>query len=72
MTVSEFILDRLDRMVLHMAFLFTVAAFLLITGTQSGIIILLVIVCLLIFLLEQLTDFWKIKKRLNELQTIME
>lgn len=72
MTVSEFILDRLGRIVLHMAFLFTVAAFLLITGTQSGIVILLVIVCLLIFLLEQLTDFWKIKKRLNELQAIME
>lgn len=51
MTVSEFILDRLGRMVLHMAFLFTVAVFLLITGTQPGIIILLVLVCLLIFLL---------------------
>jgi len=71
MTASEFILDRLGRITLHIAFLFVVAAFLLVTGTQSGIVILLLIVCLLIFLLEQLTDFWKAKKRLNELQAIM-
>lgn len=71
MTASEFILDRLGRMTLHIAFLFVAAAFLLVTGTQSGIVILLLIVCLLIFFLEQLTDFWKAKKRLNELQAIM-
>lgn len=71
MTAREFILDRLGRIILHIAFLFVIAAFLLITGTQSGIVILLIIVCLLIFLLEQLTDFWREKKRLNELQAIM-
>lgn len=71
MTAKEFILDRLSRITLYIAFLFVIAAFLLITGTQPGIIILLLIVCLLIFLLEQLTDFWREKKRLNELQAIM-
>lgn len=71
MTVKEFILARLGRMILSIAFLFGAAAFLLGTGTQSGIITLLLIVCLLIFLLEQLSGFWRIKKRLNELQTIM-
>ncbi len=71
MTVREFILDRLGRMILCIAFLSAAAAFLLGTGTQSGIITLLLIVCLLIFLLEQLFDFWRTKKRLNELQTIM-
>jgi len=71
MTAGEFILDRLGRMILHIAFFFVVAAFLLETGTQSGIVILLLIVCLLIFLLEQLIDFWRAKRRLNELQAIM-
>lgn len=71
MTAGEFILDRLSRMILRLAFLLAAAAFLLGTGTQPGIIILLLIVCLLIFLLEQLSDFWRTKKRLNELQVIM-
>ena len=71
MTAREFILDRLGGMILHIAFLFIAAAFLLATGTQSSIITLLLIVCLLIFLLEQAADFWKTKKRLNELQAIM-
>lgn len=71
MTAREFILDRLARMILHLAFLLAAAAFLLGTGTQPGVITLLLIVCLLIFLLEQISDFWRTKKRLNELQTIM-
>lgn len=71
MTISEFMLDRLRRITLHSAVLFVIAAFLLVTGTQPGIVILLLIICLLIFLLEQLTDWWKAKKRLNELQAIM-
>ena len=71
MTAREFIIDRLGRMIFRIAFLFAAAAFLLATGTQSGIITLLLIVCLLIFLSEQLYDFWRTKKRLNELQAIM-
>lgn len=71
MTAGEFILDRLGRMLLRLAFLFAAAAFLLGTGTQSGVVTLLLIVCLLTFLLEQLSDFWRTKKRLNELQAIM-
>ncbi len=71
MTIREFILDRLGRIILRIAFLFTIAAFLLLTGTQPGIVTLLLIVCLLIFLLELLIDFWKKKKRLSELQAIM-
>lgn len=71
MTAREFILDRLGRMILRIVFLFVAAAFLFWTGTQSGVITLLLIVCLLIFLLEQLSDFWKTKKQLTELQAIM-
>lgn len=71
MTAGEFIFNRLGRMLLQAVFLFAAAAFLLATGTQTGVVTILLIVCLLIFLLEQLTDFWKIRKRLNELQAIM-
>lgn len=71
MTAGEFIFDRLGRMLLRLTFLFATAAFLLGTGTQSGVITLLLIVCLLIFFLEQLSDFWRTKKRLKELQAIM-
>ena len=71
MTAKEFILDRLGRMILRAAFLFAIAAFLLLTGTQVGIVTLLLIVCLLIFSLGQLLDFWRAKKRLSELQAIM-
>lgn len=71
MTAGEFIFDRLGRMILRLAFLFVTAAFLFGTGTQPGIITLLLIVSILIFLLEQLSDFWRTKKRLNELQAIM-
>lgn len=71
MKAAEFILDRLDRMLLHIVFLLAAAAFLLFTGTQPGIVTLLLIVCLLIFLLEQLSVFRRTKKRLNELQAIM-
>ena len=72
MTAREFILDRLGGMILHIAFLFMAAAFLLATGTQSGVITLLLIVCLLIFLVEQASDFWRTKRRLSELQAIMQ
>lgn len=71
MTVREFILDRLDRILFRIALLFAVAVFLLMTGTQSGIVILLLIVCLLIILFALLFDFWRTKKHLNELQAIM-
>ncbi len=71
MTAKEFILDRLGRMILRIVFVFAIAAFLLLTGTQVGIVTLLLIVCLLIFSLGQLLDFWRTKKRLSELQAIM-
>ena len=71
MTAREFILDRLGGMILRAAFLLAAAAFLLATGTQSGVVTLLLIVCLLIFLVEQASDFWRMKRRLDELQAIM-
>ena len=72
MTAGEFIFDRLGRITLQMVFLFAAAAFLLITGTQAGVVTIVLLVCLLVFSLGQLTDFWRAKKRLDELQAIMD
>ena len=71
MTVREFIVDRLRRMILWAALIFAAAVFLLATGTQSGIVTLLLLVCLLIFVLWQLIDFLRVKRRFDELQAIM-
>lgn len=71
MTAREFILDRLGRVIWQIAFLFAAAVFLLVTGTQTGIITILLLVCLLVFTLVQLIDYWRSKKRLDELQAIM-
>ena len=45
MTVREFIDDRLRRMILWAALIFAAAVFLLATGTQFGIVTLLLLVC---------------------------
>ena len=65
MTVREFIVDRLRRMILWAALIFAAAVFLLATGTQSGIVTLLLLVCLLIFVLWQLIDFLRVKRRFD-------
>ena len=65
MTISEFMFDRLGRTLLRIAYLLAAAAFLLATGTQPGIITLLLVVCLLIFLLSQLSEYLRTKRRLE-------
>lgn len=71
MTAGEFLLDRLGRSILHGGALLAAAAFLLGTGTQPGILALLLAGCLLLSLSEQLFDFWRAKRRLEELQAVM-
>ena len=65
-------LDRLGRTLLCAAFFLAAAAFLLATGTQPGIIALLLVICLLVFLMEQLSEYLRAKRRLEELQAIMQ
>lgn len=72
MTAREFFLDRLGRILLCAASLLAAAMFLLVTGTQPGIVTLLLVVCLLIFGAAQLLDFLRAKKRLDELHSIMQ
>ncbi|MCM1044826.1 MAG: sensor histidine kinase [Candidatus Gastranaerophilales bacterium] len=72
MTFREFLSDRLVRLIFHGAVMAAALAFLLATGTQSGVAVLLLIILLLIFALEQVIDFVKCRARLDELETIMQ
>lgn len=71
MTIAEFIRERLGRMILRLAFLLAVSAFLFATGTQAGVILILLLICLPVFALGQFIDFWRNKKGLDELRAIM-
>lgn len=71
MTLAEFLSDRLGRLIFHGIVLAAAVVFLLITGTQPGIAILLLHALALIFVLEQAVDFIKYRSRLNELKNIL-
>jgi len=71
MTAGEFFFDRLGRIAFEAVCILAFAAFLLATGTQSGVVILLLITGLFIFLFLHLSEFWIAKKRLNELEAVM-
>lgn len=72
MTLSEFLADRLRRLVLQAVFALASGAFLLATGTEAGIILLLLIIWLLVFLCVQAADFFQCRSRLQELESIMD
>lgn len=72
MTITEFLSDRLRRFVLWAVFAAVTAAFLLLTGTQSGIVLLLGIVWALVVIGVQTADFLRCRLRLRELESIME
>ena len=71
MTFGDFLSDRLGRLIFHGAVIAAALVFLLLTGTQSGVAALLLVILALIFVLEQGIDFLKCRARLEELETIM-
>ena len=71
MTFGEFLSDRLGRLIFHGIVMAAALVFLLLTGTQSGVAALLLVILALIFALEQAIDFTKCCARLNELETIL-
>ena len=71
MTFEKFLSDRLGRLIFHGAVIAAALVFLLLTGTQSGVAALLLVILALIFALEQGIDFLKCRARLEELETIM-
>ncbi len=72
MTFCEFLSDHLNQIVLQGLALAVSALFLLSTGTQPGVVALLSLVLLLIFAAAQAAEFWKRKRRLEELYAVME
>lgn len=72
MTIFTFFHDRLTRLILQAVLIAAAAVFLRATGTQAGVIAILLILWLLIFLCVQITDYLKAHRRLEELESIME
>lgn len=72
MTFSAFLSDCLRGLVLQIVFAAAAAVFLLATGTQTGIVVILLIVWFLILLCVQSVNYYRFYSRLKELETIME
>ncbi len=72
MTFWEFLSDRLGRLLLLLLCTGLAALFLFATGTQSGILAVLLLVFLLVFLSMNVLDFFQQRSRLLELKTILD
>lgn len=72
MTFSEFFSDRLRYIIFQAVFVMISALFLLLTGTQTGIVLLLFLIWLLLFLLIQMMDFLRCRAKLLELASILD
>lgn len=71
MKFTEFISDRAGRLLTDIALTAAAALFLRAAGTQSDIILLLLIFLSVIFTVTQFYDFMKLRARLGELESIM-
>lgn len=72
MSLGEFLSDRLCQMAAGTAAVLGAAVFLLVTGTQSGVVALLLVFGLLVFILREGVLFFRCRSRLRELTAIME
>lgn len=72
MTILAFLSDRLTRLALQTILAAAAALFLLFTGAQPGIVALLIIAWLLALAGIQSIDYLKMRKRLAELEAVME
>lgn len=72
MTIVEFLSDRLGQFVLQAVFAAASSIFLISTGTESGIVVLLLIAWLLVLLCTQMVAFLRCRSRLHELENIMD
>ena len=72
MTLREFLSDRLGRIALQLICTGLAALFLLATGTQSGILLVLLLTLLMIFASVNAFDFFQQRARLLELEAILE
>jgi len=72
MTLREFLSDRLKRIALQVICAGLAMLFLFATGTQPGVLVILLIVLLLVFLTVNMFDFFQQHARLLELKSILD
>jgi len=72
MTLREFLSDRLRRIALQVICAGVATLFLFATGTQPGVLVILLIVFLLVFLTVNMFDFFQQRARLLELKSILD
>ncbi len=72
MTFWEFISDRLDRLLIQGICAAVAAFFLRATGTQPGVLVILFLALLLVFAAVQLSDFFRQRARLRELEAVLD
>ncbi len=72
MTLREFLSDRLKRIALQVICAGLATLFLFATGTQPGVLVILLIVFLLVFLTVNMSDFFQQRARLLEWKSILD
>lgn len=72
MTAREFLSDRLGRLVLWPAAMAVTLGFLAATGTQGGVLVIVLAVWSLLFLGTQAFDYARCRSRLEELRALMD
>ena len=72
MTLWEFLSDRLKRIALQVICAGLATLFLFATGTQPGVLVILLIVFLLVFLTVNMFDFFQQRARLLELKSVLD
>lgn len=72
MTFREFLSDRLDRLLLQGVCAAAAFFFLRAAGTQSGVLVILFLALLPVFCAVQLSDFFRRRARLRELEAILD
>ncbi len=72
MTLREFLSDRLKRIALQVICAGLATLFLFATGTQPGVLVILLIVFLLVFLTVNMFDFFQQRARLLEWKSILD
>lgn len=72
MTLREFLSARLVRIVLQLLCLAVAGLFLRATGTQAGVLVILLLALLLVFCSVHLYDFFHQRARLRELEAILD
>ena len=71
MTFREFISDHLGKIILHILILTSLSLILRTTGTQSGVIVLLLVILLPVWITVYVIDFIRSRSHLKEMENIM-